>query len=323
MIVMSEDGVLSAIGRTPLVSLNKLLPEAELQLYGKLEFLNPGGSVKDRPALNMIRQALREKRIHQDSVLVESSSGNLAISLAQVCAYLGLSLICVIDANTTPLNRNILRAFRAKVIQIDEPDQATGEFLVARLNKVKTLLQEIPGSVWLNQYANEHNADAHYRYTMHEVVQQLGQVDYVFCSVSSCGTIRGCVNYVKEHGLSTKIVAVDAVSSHITGSGRGKRTIPGLGAGIRPPLYPHADIYKSVRVTDLDCIAGCHTLLEQEAILAGGSSGGVVSAVQQMQTELKAGANCVLIFPDRGERYLDTIYAQEWVKQQEGRRADH
>lgn len=120
--MFEPDGILSAIGNTPLVPLKKIFASAPFRLYGKLEYLNPGGSAKDRPALYMIRRAMREGRIHSDTVLVESSSGNLAISLAQICSYLGLPLICVVDPKTTEQNIRIMKAFGARVERVEEPD---------------------------------------------------------------------------------------------------------------------------------------------------------------------------------------------------------
>src|SRR5262249_49479640 len=131
--VMNADGVLSAVGRTPLVRLARLLPGAQFPVYGKLEALNPGGSMKDRPAALMIRRALDRSVIDHDTVVVESSSGNMGIGLAQACAYHGLRFICVTDSKTTAQNIAILKAYGADVECVTEPDPETGELLTARL----------------------------------------------------------------------------------------------------------------------------------------------------------------------------------------------
>jgi 2,3-diaminopropionate biosynthesis protein SbnA len=312
--VVNADGVLSAVGRTPLVRLNRLFGGAEFAVYGKLEGLNPGGSTKDRPASLMIRRALEKGVIDLDTVVVESSSGNMGIGLAQACSYYGLRFVCVTDLKTTAQNIAILKAYGAEVECVTQPDPQTGELLQARLKRVQQLLMSIENSWWPNQYGSRDNSDAHYASTMHEIAESLdGEVDYVFCATSTCGTIRGCLEYVKAHGLRTQVLAVDAAGSLIFGNTPAKRMIPGLGAGLRPELCPIEMIERCVHVSDLDCVVGCWRLVRREAILAGGSSGAVVSALARLQDEIPAGATCVLLLPDRGERYLDTIYSEAWV----------
>lgn len=308
-----NEGVLSAIGNTPLVPLRRLLDGAPLRLYAKLEGLNPGGSSKDRPAVEILRQARAAGRVGPGTVVIESSSGNMGIGLAQACGYLGLRLVCVVDPKAAEQNIRILRAYGAEVERVEQPDPATGEFLQARLARVQSLLQAIPGAFWPNQYANRGNSDAQ-RNTMREIAAALGEVDFVFCATSTCGTIRGCCEYVREQGLRTRVVAVDAVGSRIFGCEPARRLIPGLGAGLTPELCEPSWIDRCAWVSDLDCIVGCRRLVQREAILAGGSSGGVVMAVEHMRDAIPAGATCVAILPDRGERYLDTIYADDWVQ---------
>jgi 2,3-diaminopropionate biosynthesis protein SbnA len=313
--VLVQDGILSAIGNTPLVPLSRLLPSAPFRLFGKLEALNPGGSIKDRPAVEILGEALRTGAIGPGTVVVESSSGNMGIGLAQACVYHGLRFLCVVDPKTAEQNLRVLRAYGAEIDHVTEPDPATGEFLQARLNRVQALVREIPGAFWPNQYANEHNPGSHYRTTMHEVATTLaGKVDFLFVATSTCGTIRGCAEYARDHGLGTRIVAVDAVGSLIFSQQRAKRMIPGLGAGLRPPLCAPELIDEVAFVTDLDCVRGCRRLVSREAILAGGSSGGVVSVVERLQGSIPAGTNCVAILPDRGERYLETIFDDAWVR---------
>lgn len=311
-----DEGVLSAIGNTPLVRLTRVFDNIPFWLFAKLEGLNPGGSAKDRPALNILRQAMETGAIGPGTVVIESSSGNMGIGLAQVCRYLGLHFICVVDPKTTPQNIRILEAYGAEIDLVTEPDPISGEFLQARLNRVQSLLQIIEDSFWPNQYANQSNADAHYKTTMHEIATALnGEVDYLFCPTSTCGTLTGCAEYIRHHNLKTKIVAVDAVGSVIFGGQRAKRLIPGLGAAMRPPLCQPNLVDECVHVSDLDCVVGCRRLVRREAILAGGSSGGVLMAVSHFSQRVPPGATCVVIFPDRGERYLDTIYSDEWIRE--------
>jgi cysteine synthase A len=310
-----HDGVLSTIGATPIVRLLRYFPDADFELFGKLESLNPGGSIKDRPAKEILEAGLSAGEVGPGTVVVESSSGNMGIGLAQACRYYGLRLICVVDPKTTNQNLRVLKAYGAQIDYVAEPDPVSGEFLQARIRRVQELLRTVDGSFWPNQYANRHNPHAHYRTTIEEVVRALdGRVDFVFAAVSTCGTIRGCAEYVRDQKLSTRIVAVDAQGSVIFGDRKADRCIPGLGAGIQPPLCDLSLIHNFVHVSDRDCVAGCRRLVQREAILAGGSSGGVLAGVEKWRDRIPPGARCVAILCDRGERYLDTVYDDEWVR---------
>jgi 2,3-diaminopropionate biosynthesis protein SbnA len=312
------EGILSAVGRTPLVRLSRMFKDVDFNLYAKVESLNPGGSMKDRPALLMVLRAFESGAIRPGSVIIESSSGNMGIGLAQVCAYYGLRFICVVDPKTMGHNLKLLRAYGAEVDLVREADSATGEYIQARLNRVRELLRAIPNSVSPDQYVNLNNAAAHHE-TMSEISKALnGRVDVLFCATSTCGTLRGCSEYIRKKALGSRIVAVDAIGSVIFGGKCSKRLIPGHGSAVRPPLF-RADLADEfVQVSDIDCIVGCRRLALQEAILAGGSSGALIAAIERVRHTLPAGSNCVAIFPDRGERYLDTIYSNEWVSEHFG-----
>jgi cysteine synthase A len=313
-----KEGILSAIGDTPLIKMVNVFSPLRFRLFAKLEMFNPGGSMKDRPAVNMIREGLRSGLIRADSVIIESSSGNMGIGLAQACSYFGLKFICVIDAKTTVQNRILLQAYGAEVNLVDKPDPETGEFLQARLNRVKELLALHKNAFWTNQYSNTHNSDAHHQ-TMHEIVTALdGKVDYLFCSASTCGTLRGCSEYIRKQELPTKIIAVDALGSVIFGGKPAKRLIPGHGAAVRPSLYQPGLAHQVVHLTDLECVIGCRALARSEAILVGGSSGAIIMAINRLKSSIPEGATCVAVMPDRGERYLDTIYSDSWVEEHFG-----
>lgn len=315
---MMGEGLLSAIGGTRLVRLNRVLKDLPFNLYAKLEGLNPGGSIKDRTALSILRQGFATGEIGTGTVVIESSSGNMGIGLAQLCASFGLRFICVVDAKTTAQNLAILRAYGAEIEMIKEPDPVSGEFLQARLDRVNALLKTVPNSFWPNQYVNVHNPIAHQE-TMREIAAALeGRVDYLFCSTSTCGTIRGCAEFVRKEKLGTLMYAVDAAGSVIFGDKKSRRLIPGHGASVMPPLLQPGLVDRVFHVTDLECVAGCRRLVREEGILAGGSSGGVLAAVSRVRSEIPPGSNCVLIFPDRGERYLETIYSDSWVDQHFG-----
>lgn len=307
-------GILSTIGSTPLIELKQLFADAPFDLFAKMESFNPGGSMKDRAALRMIEDALSAGLINQNTTIIESSSGNMGIGLAQACAYLKMPFICVVDIKTTSQNIKILETYGAKVDIVTKPDPVTGELLQARLNRVKQLLSETPNSWWADQYANYSHARAHLM-TMDEIVESCGRApDYLFLASGTCGTLRGCADYIKSHELSTHIYAIDALGSVIFGPNVNcKRLIPGHGAARRPELFNDGLADNVTWVSDLDCVIGCHRLLRREAILAGGSTGAVVMGIDRVKDQIPAGSLCVMIVADRGERYLDTIYNEEWV----------
>jgi 2,3-diaminopropionate biosynthesis protein SbnA len=311
-------GILTAVGQTPLVRLERIFPENRFRLYAKLEMLNPGGSIKDRAALSMLLDGYAKGKIGPNTTIIESSSGNLGIGLAQICRYLNLRFICVVDTRVTSMNVSMLKAFGAEVHVIEQPDMAGGDLLSARINLVRLLCETVEDSYWVNQYANVANPLAHYQ-TMREIDQALdGQIDYLFVATSTCGTLRGCCEYVRARGLNTKIIAVDAAGSVIFGHEPKKRLIPGHGASRMPDLFQSGLEDTHLHVTDLDCVVGCFRLLHSEAILAGGSSGGVMAAVERFCEEIPTGATCAAVLCDRGERYLDTIYSDAWVQENFG-----
>ena len=313
-----NEGVLSVVGNTPLIKLNRIFRDIDFDLYAKLECLNPGGSTKDRSAVSIVKHGIDSGAIGPDTVVIESSSGNMGVGLAQVCSYYDLSLICVVDPKTTQQNLSLLKAYGAKVDLVTEPDPKTGEFLQARLNRVHELMRTTKNSFWCNQYANPHNPLAHQQ-TMREIASEFdNKVDYLFCATSTCGTMRGCSDYVKQNNLKTELIAVDAIGSIIFGGTKAKRLIPGHGAAVRPQLYRDDLADDFVLVSDLDSVVGCRRLVLTESLLVGGSSGAVVSAIGQRKFQMRRGSTCVAIFADRGERYLDTIYSDSWVQEHFG-----
>jgi 2,3-diaminopropionate biosynthesis protein SbnA len=311
-------GILSCIGNTPLILLEKLFSDISFKLYAKLEGANPGGSTKDRPAIRMIEEAIQSGEINENTTIIESSSGNLGIGLAKVCAYLGLNFICVTDLRCTEINRKIMKAYGAKVEIITDPDPETGDLLAPRLRRIQYLLKTIPNSYNCDQYKNPQNPIAHYR-TTEEILAALdSKVDYVFCATSTCGTLRGCSDYLKKKGLPTKVIAVDAKGSVIFGDKPRKRLVPGHGSAILPVHYSPGLEDRHILVSDLDCVIGCRKLIRKEGIFTGGSSGAIITAIDKIKYEIPPDAVCVAILPDNGSRYLDTIYSDEWVSQHFG-----
>lgn len=318
-------GILGAIGGTPLVQLERVIEDAHFDCFAKLEGFNPGGSSKDRPSVAIVERALQTGEINADTLVIECSSGNTGVGLAMVCAYHGLRFRCLVDPKVTQQNVDILAAYGAEIEMIDLPDAQTGEYLPAKLQRIDAILASNQNSFWINQYSSEENSGAHYRSTVKEILRDLdgNMLDYLFVATATCGTIRGCLDYLTDHGYPTKVIAVDALGSQIFSNHKHDRLIPGLGSAICPQLTPTVGVHKHLHVTDIDCVAGCRRLARTEAILAGGSSGGVISALNRMSSEIPTGSTVVVLLPDRGERYLDTIYSEQWVRENLGDISDH
>lgn len=310
---MIDKGILTQIGQTPIVELSRYPNLGHLKVFAKLEMFNPGGSIKDRTAINLVLQAVGRGEVRpKKTTIIESSSGNLGIGLAQVCNYLGIEFVCVVDPLTTDQHIQLLKAYGARIDRVTQKDES-GQYLSARIARVKYLLSSIKGSYWTNQYGNLDNPLAHQK-TMQDIIDRLGpNIDYLFCAVSSCGTLRGCAESIKNNKLQSKVIAVDAEGSGIFGDKNKRRLIPGHGASIVPDIYQKGLEADFVLVSDEDCVIGCHDLLKYESILAGGSSGGVMSALNKMAPVIPEGAICAAILCDRGERYLNTIYSEKWI----------
>lgn len=310
--------ILDAIGNTPLVNVEEVVENGDFELYLKLEGLNPSGSTKDRSALCIMKRAIEEGKVNRDSVVIESSSGNFGIALAQICSCFKIRFICVIDENITKMNYELLKIYHAEICYISSKDLTEGESLLQkRVSTVKKLLQENPNSFSPNQYGNLNNPLGH-RQTMKEIHEKLSDIDYLFCAVSTFGTIRGYAEYIMEHHLQTKIIAVDAVGSVIFGGESKKRLLPGHGAARRSELYVDGLVDDVVYVDDLECVQGCKRLIRTEGILVGASSGGIITAITKYQDKIEKGSVCVAIMHDRGDRYLHTVYSDEWVKEHFG-----
>jgi len=313
------EGILGAIGNTPLVAMRRYLSRPDIDVWAKLEAANPGGSAKDRPAARMLADALATGVIAPGSTVIESTSGNMGVGLAQACRYHGLKLICVVDTRAHETNVRTLRALGAAVRVVSRPDPETGDLLAARLKLVAQLLETTPNSFWPDQYANASNAAAHARGTMREIDEALdGDLDYLFVATSTTGTMRGCVDYLREQERATEVVAVDSIGSALFGGVRAPRRLPGFGAGVETELSRNAEFDELVRVSDLECVIGCRRLAEREAILAGASSGGVAVAIEALAPVMAAGSRCAAILADGSAGYLGTVYDDEWVESELG-----
>lgn len=306
------DGVLDAIGHTPLIRFSRFLGRDDIDLLVKLEAGNPGGSAKDRPARQMIEAALRRGDIRLGSTIIESSSGNMGIGMAQACRYYDLQFICVVDPRAQPQNIAIIEALGGQIDLVAKP--LGGDLLAARIARVCELLEQVPNSYWPNQYSNPDNPRSHFDGTIREIDEALeGNFDVLFVATSSTGTAQGCRDYLRQRDLDAKVIVVDALGSVLFGGAAGPRLIPGLGAGKEPRLAVGQSFDQVKRVTDLECVVGCRRAAAREAILLGGSAGGVLMTVERMQNEL-AGKRCVAILHDSGTRYLDTVFNDRWVE---------
>lgn len=314
--IAPASGILEAIGNTPLVRFSRYLNDENVQLFAKLEAYNPGGSAKDRPARLILERALARGEINDGTTIIESSSGNMGIGLAQACRYHGLSFVCVVDPRAQRQNLEIIRSLGGRIDMVTAP--LNGDFLQARIARVCELLELTPNSFWTNQYANADNPMAHFEGTIREIDLALdGKFDVLFVATSSTGTAQGCRDYLRGLGRDVQVIAVDAVGSVLFGGVSGPRQIPGLGAGRVPRLAKHQMFDDVARVTDLDCVVGCRRAAQTEAVLVGGSSGGVLQAIDRMKAKLQ-GKRCVAILHDSGTRYLDTVYSDEWVENRLG-----
>lgn len=310
-------GVTDLVGRTPLVELTRLFNGGP-RVFAKLECSNPGGSAKDRPAAAVLEHALATGAIRAGDTVVESSSGNFGVALAQQARWHGLRFICVVDPRTNHATRRLIEAYGAEVHAVTRPDPKTGDWLVARIVAVQELVESRPGAWWPNQYANALNAAAHRDGTMQEILDTLGDAPTaLYVATSSTGTLVGCTEALRQRGHDTRVVAVDAWGSVLFAGARGDRKLPGFGAGMVPALAARARPDALTRVSDLDCVVGCRRLVAREALLMGASAGGVVSALAQdlapYGADYRPDDKVVLIFHDGGERYLDTVYDDAWV----------
>jgi len=277
------------------------------RLYLKIEGFNFAGSIKLKPAREMVEQAERTGLVGPGSVLVESSSGNLGVALSK-----GYHFVCVIDPRCNPATAQLMEALGAQVDLVTEPHPVDG-FLGARLNHVRELCASDDRYVWLNQYSNPGNWGAHYRWTAPEIAAQFPDLDVLFVGAGTTGTLMGCARYFREHRPDVRIVAVDAVGSVSFGGPPATRLIPGLGMSVRPPQLDESLIDDVVFVEEVDTVRACHRLAAGGYLL-GGSTGTVVhGAMTWLEAHQARDITAVTISPDMGRPYLDTIYQPDWV----------
>lgn len=283
-------------------------------VFLKLEGFNVSGSIKIKTAIALVED-LEQRGLATpgETVMVESSSGNLGLALSVVCSIKGYEFTCVTDPNATYSAVKSMELYGAKVILVEERD-SVGGYLGTRLQKIDQILQSNPNALWLNQYANVANKNAHADQTAAEIINEFPKVDWVFVGSGTTGTLGGVAERLHQELPGVKIVAVEPAGSVTFGGRPGKRNIPGIGTSVRPKLAELAKPDRIVTVDEDETVDSCLSFVRDHHLLIGGSTGSVLAAVQQLGDEFNEGDTIVAISPDNGEKYLDTVYDPKWVE---------
>jgi 2,3-diaminopropionate biosynthesis protein SbnA len=282
-------------------------------MFLRCEGFNFGGSIKLRAAAAMVADAERAGVLRPGSRLIESSSGNLGVALAVIGASKGLSFTCVTDARCNQSTVDVMRALGAVVMVVSAPEPSCG-FFQARVDRVRQMCDADPRFVWLNQYRNEANWRAHYNITAPGIAARFPDLDVVFCGTGSGGTVMGCARYFHDAGRRTRVVAVDAVGSANFGHPAAPRLIPGVGAGVAAPLVDGDLVDDVVRVAEIDTIGMCRALAARGLLLGGSTGTACAGAVDWLSRhDPDRALKSVVIGADFGERYVNTVYNDEWV----------
>jgi len=296
------DSILDLIGATPLVRLKRVIPQDAATVLGKMESLNPGGSVKDRIALSMIEDAESSGRLKPDSTIVEPTSGNTGIGLALVAAVKGYRIILTMPEDMSLERRRLLERFGAELVLTPAIEGMTGAVFAAQ-----QLVKENPGYFMPQQFENPANPEVHYRTTAREILEATGgRIDAFVAGVGTGGTITGVGRLIREQiGKNVHIMAVEPARSPVLSGGRaGMHGIQGIGASFVPGVLDRSVYDEILRVEDKDAMAYARRLAREEGILAGISAGANVFAARKVAERLGAGKTVVTIICDTGERYL-------------------
>lgn len=290
-------------------------------VFLKLEGFNVTGSIKVKTAIGLIEDLEERGRAKpNETVIVESSSGNLGIALSMVCAVKGYRFICVTDSNATRANIRGMQLYGAEVIVIRERDTA-GSFLENRIKTVNRLLNSEPNAIWLNQYENIANKQVHAEQTANEIAREFEHVDWIFIGAGTTGTLGGVSERLREVYPNIRVVAVEPKGSVTFGGRPGKRNIPGIGTSVRPRIADLAKPDKVVAIEESRTVEACLAFVQDYHLLVGGSTGTVLTAIQDFGSEFTRGETIVAISADLGDKYLDTVYDPEWVREHIGSHA--
>ena len=304
---------MTPVRRTPLRPVALSIGGRTHVVHLKLEGANPCGSLKDRTAQSLLDDLDERGLLARESILVESTSGNLGIALASLARRRGHRFVAVIDPKTTPENVARLRSLGARIELVDTPDPAGG-YLLARIDRVRRLCASSPDYVWPDQYANPANPRAHEQGTAPELLDQLGESpDAVLVPVSTGGTLAGIARFFRRESPATRIVAVDAQGSIALGGSPGPRLLTGIGAG-KPSAFATPDLYdERVVVGDAEAFAACRVLAASTGIQVGGSSGATLAACARLLAREPELERVACICPDGGRSYRSTIYSDGWL----------
>ncbi|WP_027126919.1 PLP-dependent cysteine synthase family protein [Gelidibacter mesophilus] len=320
------DNVLQLIGNTPLIKLNKMTADYDGDFYAKVEAFNPGHSSKDRIALHIIEEAERQGLLTPGDTIVETTSGNTGFSIAMVSIIKGYRCILAVSSKSSPDKIDMLKAMGAQVYVC--PAHVSADDPRSYYEVAKRLHEETKGSIYINQYFNQLNLDAHYHSTGPEIWEQTeGQITHLVAASGTGGTISGTSKYLKEKNPAVKIIGVDAYGSvlkkyHETREFDHNEIYPyrieGLGKNLIPTATDFDMIDTFVKVTDEESAHTAREISRTEGLFVGYTSGAVMQAVKQLneEGEFKPGDNVVVIFPDHGSRYMSKVYSDKWMEDQ-------
>lgn len=311
---MLFNNILETIGNTPLVKLQKIGKSIDANLYAKCEFFNPGGSLKDRIALEMVKKAEKEGSIKPGDTLIEATSGNTGIGLALAGAVLGYKVIIVMPKKMSQEKQVTLSALGAQIVRT--PTEAAFDDPTSHISVAKKMSQELPRAHILDQYTNKNNYMAHYNHTAEEILKDLdNQVDMIVIGAGTGGTITGVAKKIKERCPQCKIIGVDPVGSILAGEEPIKTyEVEGIGYDFIPKVLHRELVTKWVKTKDKESFYTAKRLIKEEGLLCGGSSGSVMWAALQESSNLKKNQNCVVILADGIRNYMTKFLDETWLK---------
>lgn len=324
--INAYNNVLELIGNTPLIKLNKITEELEGNFYAKVEAFNPGHSSKDRIALYIIEEAEKKGILSPGDTIIETTSGNTGFSLAMVSIIKGYNCILAVSSKSSKDKIDMLRSLGAKVYVC--PAHVSADDERSYYNVAKRLHEETKGSVYINQYFNQLNIDAHYNTTGPEIWEQTkGQITHLIACSGTGGTISGTAKFLKEQNPNIRILGVDAFGSvlkkyHETREFDNKEIYPyrieGLGKNLIPSATDFDIIDKFMKVTDEESAHSAREITRKEGLFVGYTSGAVMQAIKQYaeEGEFTKDSNIVAIFPDHGSRYMSKVFSDDWMNEQ-------